>query len=318
MDALVTIVQSALPSVVHIHTVAPAEHPSSRLLGEERMGSGCVIDRDGLILTVNYVVMGGDEIRVTTQDGREAPGKLIAQDFETGLALLRVKGMRLRPFSIGAFSTLARGAPVFVLAASGPEERRVAGGCITYLGEFDAYWEYWIEQGIMTSAFNPGFGGGALLDLQGQLLGVVSLSLNELCHHSFTIPVDYFTEHRKELLRHGRVASRPRRAWIGFFPHPGEDGLVAGLIPGGPGERAGLQEEDVILAVDHREVQSRKELYLALWEHEPGERVLFDLVRGNEAKSVEVVCGDRAAFYGQRKSGRRGLREGEDEPRVDE
>ncbi len=306
MDAPISIVRPLLPRVVHIQVVVPPGHPSARLLGEERMGSGCVVDREGLILTVNYVVMGGSEIRVTLQDDRELPAEIVAQDFETGLALLQVKGIRLSPFRPGTFATLARGEPVFVLAASASEERRVAGGCITYLGEFDAYWEYWIEHGIMASAFNPGFGGGALLNLQGQLLGVVSLSLNEPCHHSFAIPVDYFTRHRKELLRYGRVASRPPRGWIGFFPHPGEDGLVvAGVIPGGPGEHGGLEEGDLILAVDHREVTSRKELFLALWEHRPGEPVIFDLVRGEDARSVEIICGDRAAFYAQPKSGRR-------------
>ena len=305
MDAPVGLVHAALQSLVHIHVVVPPEHPSVGLLGEERMGSGCVVDRDGLILTANYVIIGGDEILVTLPGGREIPAEIVAQDFEIGLALLRVKGVRLTPFSLGIFATLTLGEPVFVLAASGPEERRVAGGCVTYLGEFDAYWEYWIEHGIMASAFNPGLGGGGLLNLQGQLLGVVSLSLNELCHHSFAIPADYFMEHREELLRYGRVASRPRRGWIGFFPHPGEDGLVvAGVIPGGPGERAGLQEGDLILAVDHREVSTRKELYLALWEHEPGERVFFDLVRGEDARAVEVVCGDRGAFYARGKSER--------------
>jgi S1-C subfamily serine protease len=319
MDAPVTLVKSALASVVHVQTAVPHDHPSAGLLGEERMGSGCVVDRDGLILTVNYVVMGGSEILVSLQDDREVPAKLVAQDFETGLALLQVRGVRLPPLPVGTFANLTRGQPVFVLAASGAEERRVSGGCITYLGEFDAYWEYWLETGIMASAFNLGFGGGALLDLQGQLLGVVSLSLNELCHHSFTIPVDYYTRHRKELIRYGRVTSRPRRGWIGFFPHPGEDGIVvAGVIPGGPGERAGLREGDLILAVNQREVLSRKELYHALWEHKPGERVQFELVRGDEAKCVEVVCGDRSEFYAQRKRDRPESRGGEREPGTNE
>ena len=113
MDAPVGLVKSVLPSIVHIHTVVPSEHPSVRLLGEERLGSGCVVDRDGLILTVNYVVMGGEEILVTLQGGREIPAEIVAQDFEIGVALLRVKGTRLRPFPNGTFATLTRGAPVF-------------------------------------------------------------------------------------------------------------------------------------------------------------------------------------------------------------
>ena len=166
---------------------------------------------------------------------------------------------------------VALGAPVFVIAATGPTERRVAGGLVTDLGEFEAYWEYVLDRGIVSSAANPGFGGGPLFDLRGSVVGVVSLNLEGIGRESLAIPVEYFTRHRAELLRFGRVTSRRRRAWIGVFPHALEERLiVAGLVPDGPGERAGLQEGDVILRVDDEEVSSRRALYAALWRHEPG------------------------------------------------
>ena len=91
MDASVELVKHLLASVVHIHTEVPSSHPSTRILGDERMGTGTIVDPAGLILTVNYVVMGGETIQVTFAKGRSLRAELVAQDFEIGLALLRVK-----------------------------------------------------------------------------------------------------------------------------------------------------------------------------------------------------------------------------------
>ena len=86
MDASVELVRRLLPVVVHIHTQVPSAHPSTRMLGDERTGTGTVIDPSGLILTVNYVVMGGETIHVSFAKGRTQRAELVAQDFELGLA----------------------------------------------------------------------------------------------------------------------------------------------------------------------------------------------------------------------------------------
>src|SRR5262245_40120808 len=91
MDASVELVKHVMPSVVYIHTEVPAAHPSTNMLGDERMGSGAVVDKDGLILTVNYVVMGGKTIEVTLGRGRTQRAEIVAQDFDIGLAVIRVK-----------------------------------------------------------------------------------------------------------------------------------------------------------------------------------------------------------------------------------
>jgi S1-C subfamily serine protease len=300
MDASVEFGKHLLQTVVNLHVTVPRAHPSSRILGSERMGSGVVVDASGLILTVNYVVMGAQAVEVAFVKGRRLKAEIVAQDFEIGFAVLRVKRQGLVAAPMAATTDLERGEPVVAVASTGPQERRLGGGVVTYLGEFEAYWEYLLERGIVSSAPNPGFGGGALYSMTGALLGVVSLNLNEVARSSLAIPVECYREHESELLRYGRVMSRPRRAWLGVFAHAVDEGVVvAGIVPAGPGDRGGLQEGDVIVSLDAQEVCSRKELYLSLWRHEPGARLTLEVVRDSKARRVEVTTGDRAEFFKQ-------------------
>ena len=300
MDASPEFVKHLLPSVVNLHARVPRQHPSTRILGDERMGSGIVVDAGGLILTVNYVVMGAGTVEVAPLRGRKMKAEVVAQDFEIGLALLRVRRQGMRAAALGAGRAVERGEPVIAIASSGVGEVRVAGGVVTYLGEFEAYWEYLLDRGIVSSAPNPGFGGGALFGLRGQVLGIVSLNLNEIARSSLAIPIEHYAEHAQELLRHGRVVSRPPRAWLGVFAHALDEGVVvAGIVPDGPGERGGLREGDLIVSLNAEEVSTRRELYVSLWRHQPGERLTFEVMRDNDLRRIEVTGGDRAEFFRQ-------------------
>ena len=300
MDASVELVKHLLSSVVHIHTEVPSSHPSTRILGDERMGTGTVVDPSGLILTVNYVVMGGETIHVTFAKGRAVRAELVAQDFELGLALVRVKRQGLPAVPLADSESIDRGTPVFALGSTGPRERRVSGGLVTSLAEFEAYWEYFLERGIVSTASNPGFGGGPLFTLTGHMVGVVSLNLNEIGRASLSIPSEYYRNNQEEYMRYGRVVSRPQRAWIGVFAQGMEEGVVvAGLVPNGPGARSGIQEGDLIVSLDAQEVPTLKQLYLSLWRHAPGEQMTLEVMRDNEVRRLSVTGGDRADFYKQ-------------------
>jgi S1-C subfamily serine protease len=299
MDVSVELVKCLAQSVVNIRAAVPRQHPSARILGTERMGSGVVVDPAGLVLTVNYVVMGASSIDVAPIKGRRMKAEVVGQDFEIGLALLRVKRQRLPAATVGP-QLPERGDEVVAVASTGPQERPVAGGVVTYVGEFEAYWEYLLDRGIVSTAPNPGFGGGGLFTPAGRLVGVLSLNLNEVARSSLAIPVEHYVEHAEELVRYGRVASRPRRAWLGVFAHAVEDGvIIAGMVPDGPGARAGLQEGDLIVSLNAEEVSSRRELYMSLWRHEPGERLTLEVLRDNKVRRLEVMGGDRADFYRQ-------------------
>lgn len=298
MDASVEFVRSLLPSVVNVHATVPRGHPSTRILGNERMGSGVVVDAGGLLLTVNYVVMGAGTVEIAPLKGRRMRAEVVAQDFEVGLALLRVKRQGLPAVPLGGARPLERGEPVVAIASSGVQEVRVSGGIVTYLGEFEANWEYLLDRGIVSTAANPGYGGGALFSLAGAAVGVLYVNLNEVARNSLAIPVDFYRDHADELLRYGRVVSRPRRAWLGVFANALEDGVViAGIVPGGPGDKGGLREGDLVVSVNTQEVSTRRELYLRLWSHEPGERLTLEVMRDNVIKRLELTGGDRAEFF---------------------
>jgi len=127
----------------------------------------------------------------------------------------------------------------------------------------------------------------------------VSLNLNEIGRFSLSIPIECYRDHRDELLRYGRRPSRPSRAWLGIFCYAVKDHVViAGLLPGGPGEQAGLKAGDVILAVDGQDVGDRRSLYRLLWTHRPGEAVTLKIFRGREMQTVTVASGDVEEFFG--------------------
>src|SRR5438094_8787716 len=138
MDASVELVKHLLRSVVHIHTNVSRDHPSTRILGDERLGTGVIVDASGLILTVNYVVMGAQSIDVAFQKGRKAKGEIVAQDFDIGLALVRVKRQGLTAAVVGAADTVERSQEVVLLGAKGEQERRVTAGVVTCVGQVEA------------------------------------------------------------------------------------------------------------------------------------------------------------------------------------
>jgi S1-C subfamily serine protease len=298
MDAPVEFVKALLPTVVHIHVTVPRQHPSARILGDERMGSGLIVDAAGLILTVTYVVMGASTVEVAPLKGRRMRAEVLAQDFEVGLALLRVKRQGLPAATLLEGAGPERGESVVAVASTGVQEVRVSGGIVTYLGEYEEYWEYLLDRGIVSTAPNPGLGGGGLFTMSGRAVGVIYLNLNEVARSSLAIPVDCYREHAAELLRYGRVVSRPRRAWLGVFAHALDDGIIiAGIVPGGPGEKGGLREGDLIVSLNAQELSTRREFYTSLWRHEPGERLTFEVMRDKAVRRLEITGGDRAEFF---------------------
>ncbi len=298
MDAPIGLVRGLVQRTLALQVKVPEEHPSVAALGSERMGTAVAVDGDGLLLTVNYVVIGGRQITAVLPDGRRFRVEILAQDFDSGLAVLRMAERKLPVAALGDSRGLATGQEVFILASTGTTERRVSSGVITALEPFDAAWEYMLEISIQTSAVNPGFGGGALFDRQGRVVGITSLNLGQVGRFSLAVPIHLFTERRDELLRFGTLLKQGRRAWAGLYAEPTPAGLVVtGLVPRGPAALAGIRESDVILALDDQEVPTRQQLYREMWKHAAGDPLLFHVQREREVVLVQVVSADRAEFY---------------------
>jgi S1-C subfamily serine protease len=298
MNASVRLLEETLPATVHLRVQVPDDHPSAAVLGTERVGTGTLVDAGGLVVTVNYVVLGAQSAQVTLVDGRELLGEVIAQDFATGVALLKVPAVSLPVLPVRMPPEIGVGEDIFIVASVGDGGRRASSGAVTSIGPFDANWEYTLERAIFTTAMNPGLGGGPLIDTSGRLVGIVSLNLNEIGRFSLSIPIECYREHREELLRYGRRPSRPARAWLGLYCYTLRNHIViAGLLAGAPGEQAGLTQGDVLLAIDEREVASRRELYEQLWSRRPGERVVLRVYRNGELVTLEVTAGDVEEFF---------------------
>lgn len=298
MDAPPELVNGVLPAVVSIEAAVKPGHPSTVVLGTERRGTGVIVDTGGYLLTVNYVVIGAYRLGVGLTDGRRFQAHLVARDFDSGLAVLKIPPQDLPVVRLGSSMDIILGQPVFLLTATGTVERRVAEGFISYLGEFDTHWEYMLSKAIGVTIQNPGLGGAPLFDLAGRVVGIAAFNVSEVARATIAIPVELYQLNRTELLEFGQVVSRPVRAWIGAHLQPTDRGvMVAGLVPGGPAEAAGIREGDIIIAVDFCSVETRRDLYEELWKKRAHDKVVLKILREEQVIVIEVVSGSREDFY---------------------
>ena len=297
MNATVDLLQSVLPATVGVMSKVPESHRSAPILGTERMGSGTIID-DNMILTANYVAVGAEQMEVTLVDESVREAELIAHDFYSGLAVLHIAGPRLPNLRLRSSDELKSGQDVFIAASVGGAERRVNTGGITALQPFDAFWEFRLERAITTTIMNPGLGGGGLFTMDRTFCGIVALDLNEVGHFTLAIPTECFSEHREELLRDGRRTTRAARAWIGIYCYKlGRHVLVAGVLPSGPAEQAGLRAGDLILEVEGNAVHDRGNLYETIWRRPPGDEIVISIYREDAVREIRVSSGDAEVYF---------------------
>jgi S1-C subfamily serine protease len=301
LNATLPLLERVTEATVGIHSQVPAAHPSAAVgLGTERRAGGVLVDPGGLILTVNYALMGAQSLIITLGNGEQRQGWVVAQDYSSGMGLVRADGKGPYPHLALVPSTAAAlGEDVFVVSSVGNEERRADSGIITYLGPFDAVWEFQLERCIMASAMNFGVGGGPLCNNKAQMLGLSYLSLAEIGRSVLAIPSEYFLSARDDLVNHGRRLGVKPRPWLGVLSYTLRDHVViAGVMPGGPGEKAGLKPGDVVLEVDGRGINERKAFYTALWSRHPGDTFSLKIFRNNQVQVIDVVGVAVEDYYG--------------------
>lgn len=293
--AVSTAVSRVRPAVVGIRARIAPDRPSAGTLGTERWGSGVIIEPDGLALTVGYLVLEAAWLDVVLGDGRTVSARVVGHDFESGLGLIRLDGAG--PYStarLGRSAAVAAGQSVSIVGV-GDDGRAVAVAArVTGVRPFVAYWEYMLEQAIVVAPLHPAFGGAALVDPEGALIGVVSLRLPE---GHLVIPIDLLAPVREALLAHGRPA-RPSRPWLGIRAVALDGGVaIAGVSPVGAAHAAGLKPGDVVVRFNGDRVADVADFYRKLWSTAVGSPIELGVYREGRLEPVTVRPQDRYTIF---------------------
>ena len=289
--------ETALQAVVGLHCIVPEDAFTAQTLGTERAGNGVLIDK-GLILTIGYLITEAETIWLHLGDGRVVPGHALGVDPESGFGLVQALGeIDIAPLPLGV-SAKARIGDAVVVGGVGGRTRSVAGK-IAAVQEFAGYWEYLLDDAIFTHPAHPNWGGAALINAKGELIGIGSLQIERDLggrseHLNLVVPIDLLKPVLDDLRKYGKV-NRPARPWLGLYAAEVEDKVVVvGLAARGPAARAELRTGDVILAVNGEEVTDSAEFFRALWALGPaGIDVPLTLYRGGDTFDVEIVSTDR-------------------------
>ncbi|MEI7596200.1 MAG: Do family serine endopeptidase [Bacteroidota bacterium] len=271
-------------------------------------GSGVIISADGYIVTNNHVVANANDIEITLNDKRTYTAKVIGLDPSTDLALLKIdeKGLPFVQYGnsdetkVGEW-VLAVGNPFNLTSTVTAGIISAKGRNINILGGGTA-----IESFIQTdAAVNPGNSGGALVNTNGELIGInaaIASNTGSYAGYSFAIPITIVKKVVNDLLEFGTV----QRAYLGVTIRDldsklaSEKGIkeIAGIyvestLINGAAEKAGIEANDIIIAIEGAKVNNVPELQELVGRHRPGDKVIFTIKRNGSEKQVEVTLRDK-------------------------
>jgi S1-C subfamily serine protease len=199
---------------------AIADARSNANLGQNREGTGVVIDERGHIVTIGYIVIEAESIEITTQDDRTFPATLVGYDHASGFGLLRSGApLGVKPMPLGRAADLALREPVMVLPAGGREMASLA--YVVSKRKFTGSWEYLLESAIFTAPPTLQWAGAALLSREGKLVGIGSLLVREALEGgsevpgNMFVPIDLLKPILADLIEKGR-RKEPPRPWLGL------------------------------------------------------------------------------------------------------
>lgn len=291
-----------LNAVVRIKATIPEDASSARILGTEREGNGVVIDANGHIVTIGYLILEAENIEVTAAQREPVKGRFVAYDYKTGFGIIRVDPpLPVKPLQLGQSSQLSTGDPVLIAGYGGSEA--VLGSRVVSRKEFVGYWEYLLDDAIYTTPPYPNYGGAAVIDSNGRLLGIGSiytqLRVAEIgvipCNMS--VPIDYLKPILDDLIKTGR-SSIPPQPWLGLNAEEAHGRVfIIRVTPGGPAEKAGLKVGDIILAVNKKPVKGLADFFRQSWALGPaGVEVPLSILQETQVRDVSVQSADRYQF----------------------
>jgi len=330
MTSLSPAAKKAMPSVVNIFTskdVKVPRHPFMddplfrRFFGDQldgdtqhssSLGSGVIVGPEGYILTNHHVIEAADEIELVLADGRKVPARIVGTDPETDLAVLKVDIPDLPAVTFGNPQKLSVGDMVLAIGNPFGVGQTVTMGIVSALGRSHlgiSTFENFIQT---DAAINPGNSGGALVDSTGNLVGINSAIYSRSGGSlgiGFAIPADLARQVMQQIVGTGSVT----RGWIGVevqdisaelaesFRLSGTTGtLIAGVLRGGPADRAGVKPGDILVAVESSPVVDSTTMLNLIAALEPGKQATLKILRNRAEMLIEVNVGKRP------KPGRRG------------
>ncbi|SLN27541.1 S1C family serine protease [Oceanibacterium hippocampi] len=298
-DSAQTSAAQVFGAVVRVTAEVPAEARTASSLGRLRSGNGVIIDDSGLVLTIGYLILEADTVLISEAGGRHLPAEIVAYDYDTGFGLVRALGaLRNKPLRLGSSADLVEDSRVAVIGAGGPGNSH--GGTVVSRREFAGYWEYLLDSAIYTSPPHADWGGAALVDPQGRLVGIGSLIVGDARPGpppepgNMFVPIDLLKPILGDLLAGGRVEAPPH-PWFGMFTRDTDDGVVVSAVtPDGPAAGAGIRPGDKVVAVGGMPVGAMAELFRTAWAMgPPGTVIELGLERDGAPLSLPVTTGDR-------------------------
>ena len=289
-----TRIEELVSAVVRIRTHVNPEGRTVEGLGREREGSGIIIDNDGLVLTIGYLMVEAYAAEVVDNSGRTVPASVVGYDHETGFGLLRtMEPLRLKPMPLGKSADVKERDPVLVASFGGPD--MVAGAYVVAKREFAGNWEYMLDEALFTAPPHPAWSGAALISREGKLVGVGSLIVGDAAGGSdktpgnMFVPIDRLLPVLGDLISDGRVAG-PGRPWLGVNTDELRGRLfVSRVTPGGPAEKAGLKRGDVVVGVNGEPPKNLADFYRKVWaQGAAGTTVAIDVLQDSQVRRVEI------------------------------
>ena len=289
----------AAASVVGVKVKAIANARSNATLGDERSGSGVVFAPENLVLTIGYLILEADQIEVTTGSGRTVPAIATAYDHATGFGLLRpLAPLDVKPIRLGSSARI--GELDRLLVATAAPEDALSVATVVAKRQFAGYWEYLIENAIFTAPPRADFGGAALINKDGELVGIGSLFVmdaatpGERLPGNMFVPIDLLKPVLAELIETGRQKGG-MRPWVGINSRELEGRLhVMRVSTDSPAEKAGIAAGDIILQLSGQKVDSLPVFYQRLWNAgAPGVEVTLKVLKGTDVQDVKIRTIDR-------------------------
>ena len=292
-----TSLNEIVSAVVQVKAHIEPDARTVATLGREREGSGVIIDNDGLVLTIGYLMVEARAVEIGTIDGRTVPATVVGYDHETGFGLLRaLVPLKTAPMALGKSADLKASDRVLVASFGGAQMAGLAH--VEAKREFAGSWEYLLDEAIFTAPLHPAWSGAALINRDGKLVGIGSLVVGDVGGNkgpgNMFVPIDLLAPILADLIAKGRT-SGPGRPWLGVtVSEAAGDLTVERVTPGGPAARAGVPAGAKIVGVNGQRPESLSDLYRKVWaQGAAGATVSLEISHNNEVRRVEISSMNR-------------------------